>query len=249
MKIEKNLLTKEEEITLFNIINDENASQFEKTKAENRIVQANTGLVYTAAKKYFSNGSIPAEDLMQEGFMGLTRAIKKFDVTKGFKFSTMATRWIARDIGRAIRTKSDVIHIPEHVAETARIAKAAITKFENEHGRIPTAEEFEAISGISKEKADEAILAVQKTTSIHVPVGDDKGTEMGDLIKDENSKDPGSNMIQVEGRDMIADCLSKLAPKNRFVLAARYGTLVNGMSIKELSEMIHIPVDEVATMV
>lgn len=248
MKIikKRNILTKEDEISLLNIVKDEKSSAAEKSKAEETLVLRNMGLVVKEARRWATNGSIPMEDLVQEGAKGLVRAIQKFDINSGNKFSTYATWWVKRDIGRIVRTGSDVIHVPEHISEAARIAKTAISKFESENGRKPTIEEFEKISGMSSDKAEEAFKAIQKTASIHTPVGDENGSELGDLIEDQKAEEPYSNMVRSEGMSILSKCMDKLSSTERTVLAVRYGTVSEPMKIEDLAKEFNIPVAELA---
>ena len=226
----RKVLTREEEAALFKTLRDENASSEDKKRAEETLVLRNMGLVVKEARRFATNESIPMEDLLQEGAMGLVRAIQKFDPAMGKKFSTYATFWVKRDVGRMVRTSSDVIHIPEHTSEAARIAKAAIAKFEAENKRKPTKSEFEKIAGMTVGKAEEAFKAVQKTKSIHTPVGDDDGTEMGDLIEDKNAELPSAELERAEGRALLSKALRSLPKAEREILAIRYGVLARPMT-------------------
>jgi RNA polymerase sigma factor (sigma-70 family) len=241
----KELLTKEEELNLFKIARDENRSKIERSKAEDTLVLKNMGLVLKEARRYVTNGSIPMEDLIQEGSQGLVRAIQKFDPSSDNKFSTYATWWIKRDIGRMIRTKSSVVHVPEHIAEAARIVKANINKFENEYGREPTDEEFEKVVCMPREKAEEAIQAIQKTTSIHTPVGDDNGTEFGDLIEDQKTNGPDDELAMSEGCNILTRALSNLTLEEQTMLAIRYGVISKPMSLKDIAKVFNIPEDKI----
>lgn len=226
----RKVLTREEEAALFGTLRDEKSTKEEKKRAEETLVLRNMGLVVKEARRFASNGSIPMEDLLQEGAQGLVRAIQKFDPSMGKKFSTYATFWVKRDVGRMVRTSSDVIHVPEHTSETARIAKAAIAKFEAENGRKPTKSEFEKIAGMTAEKAEEAFKAVQKTASIHTPVGDDNGSELGDLIEDQNAELPSAGLERDEGRAVLSKALRSLPKTERAILAIRYGVLARPMT-------------------
>ena len=226
----RKVLTREEEAALFKTLRDEKTSPAEKKRIEETLVLRNMGLVVKEARRFASNGSIPMEDLVQEGAQGLVRAIQKFDPGMGKKFSTYATFWVKRDVGRLVRTSSDVIHVPEHTSEAARIAKAAIARFEAENGRKPTKSEFEKIAGMTAEKAEEAFRAVQKTASIHTPVGDDNGSELGDLIEDQNAERPSAGLERDEGRAVLSKALRSLPKTERAILAIRYGVLARPMT-------------------
>lgn len=226
----RKVLTREEETALFEKLHDENTPAEEKRRVEETLVLRNMGLVVKEARRFASNGSIPMEDLVQEGAQGLVRAIQKFDPSMGKKFSTYATFWVKRDVGRMVRTSSDVIHVPEHTSEAARIAKAAIARFEAENGRKPTKSEFEKIAGMTAEKAEEAFKAVQKTASIHAPVGDDSGSELGDLIEDQNAERPSAGLERDEGRAVLSKALRSLPNAERAILAIRYGVLARPMT-------------------
>jgi len=242
----RKVLTREEESALFETLRDENTSAAEKKRIEETLVLRNMGLVVKEARRFASNGSIPMEDLVQEGAQGLVRAIQKFDPSMGKKFSTYATFWVKRDVGRMVRTSSDVIHVPEHTSEAARIAKAAIARFEAENGRKPTKSEFEKIAGMTAEKAEEAFRAVQKTTSIHTPVGDDNGSELGDLIEDQNAELPSTEMERDEGRAVLAKALRFLPKSERALLAVRYGVMARPMTPPGVARAFGVPEEEMA---
>ena len=240
----RKVLTREEETALFETLHDENTSAKEKKRIEETLVLRNMGLVVKEARRFASNGSIPMEDLVQEGVQGLVRAIQKFDPSMGKKFSTYATFWVKRDVGRMVRTSSDVIHIPEHTSEAARIAKAAIAKFETENGRKPTKAEFEKITGMTVEKAEEAFKAVQKTTSIHTPAGDDSKSELGDLIEDQNAEPPSAELERDEGRAVLSKALRSLSNVERAILAIRYGVLARPMTPAGVAKSFGVSEDE-----
>jgi len=240
----RRILTKEEEFALFKTMRDENASPEARRRAEETIVLKNWGLVVKEAKRWATNGAVSFDDLQQEGAKGLVRAIRKFDLSMGKKFSTYATWWIKRDVGRLARTGSDVIHVPEHTYEAARIARARIAKFEAENGRRPTDDEFESVAGVTREKAEEAFQAVQKTASLHAPVGDEDGSEFGDLIEDQTVEEPGAEIARAEGRALLARSLRKLAPEERMLLSLRYGVSVRPMTPESVAKAFGVPEDE-----
>lgn len=241
----REVLSKEDEVALFKAARDENASEASRKKAEEILVLRNMGLVIKEARRWASNGSIPVEDLIQEGAKGLVRAIQKFDIDRGHKFSTCATYWIKRDIGRTVRTSSDVIHVPEHMSEAARIAKSVISKFESEHGRKPTDEEFEKLSGMTVKKANDAFEAIQKTASIHTPVGDDKGSELGDLIEDQKTDEPDAAMARLESKNLLSKAVNTLQPNEKMVLALRYGVVSEPMPKSEIAGFFGVPEDAI----
>ena len=154
------------------------------------------------------------------------------------KLDVWAGSWECRS------TSSDVIHVPEHTSEAARIAKAAIAKFENEHGRKPTAAEFEKAAGMTVEKAEEAFKAVQKTASIHAPVGDDDKTEMGDLIEDQNTEPPSAGLERGEARAVLSKALRSLPKTERAILAVRYGVLARPMTPSGVAKAFGVPEKE-----
>lgn len=242
----RKVLTREEEAALFAALRDEKTPAAGKRRIEEALVLRNMGLVVKEARRFATNGSVPMEDLLQEGAQGLVRAIQKFDPALGRKFSTYATFWVKRDVGRLVRTSSDVIHVPEHTSEAARIAKAAVARFEAENGRAPTRAEFEKASGMSAEKAEEAFRAVRKTASIHVPVGDDGGTELGDLIEDQNAEEPYAEMARREGRAALARALRLLSQDERRTLAVRYGVAPGPMTVSGFSRAFGVPEAEMA---
>lgn len=237
----RKVLTREEEAALFRTLRDEKSTAAEKKAAEETLVLRNIGLAVKEARKWAAKGGVPMEDLVQEGARGLVRAMQKFDPSTGYKFSTYATFWVKRDVGRMARTSSDVIHVPEHTSEAARIAKAAIARFEAENGRSPTDVEFEKASGMTAEKARSAIAAVQKTASMHAPVGDEGGAELGDLLEDQRAEVPGDEMSRSDGRALIARALRGLTPDERTVLAARYGVSARPMTPAGVAKAFGVP--------
>lgn len=239
----RKLLTKEQELKLFEILRSDKSTPEQKAKAESVLVVRNLGLVLKSAKRW-APGGVPLEDLVQEGALGLVRAIRSFDPSKGCRFSTHATNWVRRDVGRFGRTKSDVVHVPEHVFEAARLARKAVSEFEAAHGREPSPGEFEAVVGMTKARAEEAFQAVQKSSSLHAPVGDEGGSEMGDLIEDQNAPAPSDEMERAEAEAVLSKALRGLSSEERMMLALKFGVVGAPMTPASVAGAFGVPAGE-----
>src|SRR5262245_5803501 len=157
--------------------------------AKERMINSNLRLVVHVARRYMGQG-VALGDLIQEGVIGLNRAVEKFDWRKGFKFSTYATWWIRQACQRAVANQSKTIRIPVHVDERRRKLSRARQRFEAANGREPTLEELAKASGLELVHAQEALEAVEANISLNRPVGDDGDAELADLLADRDSIDP-----------------------------------------------------------
>jgi RNA polymerase primary sigma factor len=209
------LLTAAEEVAL--------AKRVERgdREAKDRMITSNLRLVVANAKRYRGHG-VPFGDLIQEGTIGLNRAVEKFDWRKGFKFSTYATWWIRQACQRAVSNQGHTIRIPTHVQERQQKLGRARSRLELELGREPTLEELAADTGYRLDHVDEALHAVDANVSMNRPVGED-GMELGDLFADENAVDPAVAGAEILRSRRVADALARLGDTERRVLELRFG--------------------------
>ena len=192
-------------------------------QAKDDFLTANLRLVVANARRYANTSGIDFLDLIQEGNLGLIRAVEKFDWRKGFKFSTYATWWIRQAITRAIADKSRTVRIPVHLHDTLAAVRAAQASLKAELGRDPKPAEIAEEAGVTVDKVELA-LGVADTVSLEQPVGED-GAQLGDFIEDEDAVDP----VRVTEEGAIADSLRKsigrLPDREGRILALRYGFL------------------------
>lgn len=190
--------------------------------AREQLCNANLRLVVHIAKKYQGRG-MHLLDLIQEGNLGLLKAIDKFEYDKGFKFSTYATWWIRQSISRAIADYGRTIRIPVHMVETVNKMVRLNREFVQKNGREPTPEEIAHMMGISIAKATEILTMVQEPVSMDTPVGDEEDTRLGDFVKDEKAVDPAEATEAVMMHEKLMDVLETLTPRERDVMILRYG--------------------------
>jgi RNA polymerase primary sigma factor len=189
--------------------------------AKERMITSNLRLVVANAKRYRGHG-VPFGDLIQEGVIGLNRAVEKFDWRKGFKFSTYATWWIRQACQRAISNQAHTIRIPTHVQERQQKLGRSRTRLELELGREPTLEELAADTGYALEHVDEALHTVDAGVSLNRQVGDD-GFELGDLFADEDAVDPAQAGLALVRSRRVAEALSRIDELERRVIELRFG--------------------------
>ncbi|MCQ2477269.1 MAG: RNA polymerase sigma factor RpoD [Clostridia bacterium] len=194
----------------------------EAKRAKKRLAEANLRLVVSIAKRYVGRG-MQFLDLIQEGNLGLIKAVDKFDHTKGFKFSTYATWWIRQAITRAIADQARTIRIPVHMVETINKVKKVSSQLLHKNGRDPSAEEIAKELGMPVEKVRDIMRVAQEPVSLETPIGEEEDSHLGDFIPDDDAPAPADAASMMLLKEQLDDVLQTLTPREAQVLRLRFG--------------------------
>ncbi len=194
----------------------------EQKRLREEMVRAHLRLVVAIAKKYRGHRSLELSDLIQEGNLGLMRAVEKYNYRHGVKVSTYAVWWIRQSITRAIAHQGRMIRVPEHMAKTARKVHRARSKLQ-QHGREPGADEIAARSGIAQAQVEQALSLVQDPTSLDIPIGEDGDATLADLIEAPDAVNPHTAAEAAALRECVAEVLAELTPREERILRMRFG--------------------------
>ncbi len=210
------LLTHDEEIDLSRL------ARSGDRRARHRLIEKNLRLVISVAKKYRGYG-LPFEDLIQEGNVGLMKAVEKFDPDRGFRFSTYATWWIRQAIQRAVADKGRTIRVPVHMAEKVRKVRRVTDELTRGRGGEPVPEEIAVVLGWKPEEVREALGAISEVTSLNRTLGADTDTEFGDFVEDTQTSETPEAVVRDLGLAELRACIRGLPERERRVLVRRYG--------------------------
>ena len=229
-----NLLTRAEEYEVARLVLE--GTEEEQKLARKKLIQCNLRLVVSIAKQYSYRG-VPMPDLIQEGNIGLMRAVEKFEYHRGFKFSTYASWWIRQAVVRSIESTCRTIRVPIYKLETINCLNQTIRSLGKKEGRDPTRTEIAVAMDMSLEEVDDYLRMLREPVSLDKPIGEDGDAKLGDLIGDNRAEVPGSSLVKTAMNKKVRRVLATLDPREERVLRMRFGIDgYEGLSLEKIGE-------------